>query len=82
MTGPPRCPLKKVFRWMTGRAEMTDASVSPGMFNPAVATTGLICISITDKQSFKDIENWLSEVDKFANENVVRLLVGNKCDME
>ena len=22
------------------------------------------------------------EVDKFANENVVKLLVGNKCDME
>jgi len=37
---------------------------------------------ITDKQSFKDIENWLAEVDKFANEHVVKLLVGNKCDME
>jgi Ras-related protein Rab-1A len=24
----------------------------------------------------------LAEVDKFANENVVKLLVGNKCDME
>ena len=37
---------------------------------------------ITDKQSFKDIETWLAEVDKFANDNVVKLLVGNKCDME
>ncbi len=37
---------------------------------------------ITDRQSFKDIENWLSEVEKFGTENVVRLLVGNKCDLE
>lgn len=37
---------------------------------------------ITDKQSFKDIENWLAEVDKFANDNVVKLLVGNKSDLE
>ena len=37
---------------------------------------------ITDRQSFKDIENWLAEVDKFGNENVVKLLVGNKSDLE
>lgn len=37
---------------------------------------------ITDRQSFKDIENWLSEVDKYGNENVVKLLVGNKSDLE
>jgi len=44
---------------------------------------GIILVyDITDKQSFKDIETWLAEVDKFANDNVVKLLVGNKCDME
>lgn len=37
---------------------------------------------ITDRQSFKDIENWLAEVDKYGNENVVKLLVGNKSDLE
>lgn len=44
---------------------------------------GIILVyDITDKQSFKDVENWLSEVEKYANETVVKLLVGNKCDLE
>lgn len=42
----------------------------------------ILTYDITDKQSFKDIENWLTEVEKFANENVIKLLVGNKCDLE
>lgn len=33
-------------------------------------------------QSFKDIDNWLTEADKNANENVIKLLVGNKNDLE
>ena len=44
---------------------------------------GIILVyDITDRQSFKDIENWLAEVERHANENVVKLLVGNKCDLE
>lgn len=43
---------------------------------------GIILVyDITDRQSFKDIENWLAEVDKYGNENVVKLLVGNKSDL-
>ena len=38
----------------------------------------ILVYDITDRQSFKDIENWLAEVDKYGNENVVKLLVGNK----
>jgi len=44
---------------------------------------GIILVyDITDKQSFRDIDNWLSEVEKHANENVNKLLVGNKSDLE
>ena len=44
---------------------------------------GIILVyDITDRQSFKDIETWLAEVDKYGNENVVKLLVGNKSDLE
>ncbi|CAK86110.1 unnamed protein product (macronuclear) [Paramecium tetraurelia] len=44
---------------------------------------GIILVyDVTDKQSFKDVENWLAEVEKYANENVVRVLVGNKVDLE
>ena len=44
---------------------------------------GIILVyDMTDKQTFKDIENWLEEVEKHADDNVVKLLVGNKSDLE
>ena len=42
----------------------------------------ILTYDITDKQSFRDIDNWLTEVEKHASENVNKLLVGNKCDLE
>ncbi len=36
---------------------------------------------ITDKQSFKDVQNWLDECDKFAKDNAIKILIGNKCDL-
>ncbi len=41
----------------------------------------ILTYDITDRQSFKDIENWMLEVEKHASENVVRILVGNKFDL-
>ena len=37
---------------------------------------------ITDKESFEHVKNWMSDVDKFDKEGVLRILVGNKCDLE
>ena len=37
---------------------------------------------ITDRQSFQDIENWLGEVRQHASPNIVKILVGNKCDLK
>jgi len=42
----------------------------------------ILTYDITDKQSFRDIDTWLTEVEKHASENVNKLLVGNKCDLE
>lgn len=42
----------------------------------------IVAFDITDRQSFIDVEKWLGEADKYANLNMVKLLVGNKCDME
>ena len=41
----------------------------------------ILTYDITDRQSFKDIDNWMLEVEKHASENVVRILVGNKLDL-
>lgn len=35
----------------------------------------------TDKESYKSIDNWMNEVEKHANDNVSRILVGNKNDL-
>jgi len=40
-----------------------------------------VTYDITDRESFSAIENWMSEVEKHASDNISRILVGNKCDM-
>ena len=37
---------------------------------------------ITDKDTFEHVKNWMADVDKFAKEGVLRILVGNKCDLD
>ena len=37
---------------------------------------------ITDRQSFKDIENWQVETEKHGSEDIVKILIGNKVDLE
>lgn len=42
----------------------------------------VLVYDITDRQSFKDLENWLLETEKHASEDIVKILVGNKNDLE
>ena len=37
---------------------------------------------ITDLDSFNNINSWLIEIEKNANKNVYKILIGNKCDLE
>ena len=41
-----------------------------------------VVYDISDTVSFKNINNWLIEIEKNANKNVYKILVGNKCDLE
>lgn len=41
----------------------------------------IIVYDVTDPESFNNVRNWMQEIDKYAMENVNKLLVGNKCDL-
>jgi len=43
---------------------------------------GIIMVyDVTNTESFSDVAGWLTEVDRYANENTSKLLVGNKADL-
>ena len=41
----------------------------------------IIVYDVTDQDTFINVKQWLSEIDRYASENVCKLLVGNKCDL-
>ena len=42
----------------------------------------IIVYDVTNKDSFDNVKQWMQEIEKFASENVNKLLVGNKSDLE
>ena len=40
----------------------------------------VICYDITEENSFNNVKNWLSEIEKNVN-GIFIILVGNKCDL-
>ena len=41
----------------------------------------LLLYDVTNKDSFKNLENWLIEIEKNSNQKVLKILIGNKCDL-
>ena len=42
----------------------------------------MIVYDITDRNSFESITQWMSEVNEYGKGVLVKLLIGNKCDLE
>ena len=40
-----------------------------------------IVYDVTDQESFNNVKQWLNEIERYANDNVNKLLVGNKNDL-
>ncbi|CAD7704037.1 unnamed protein product, partial [Ostreobium quekettii] len=41
----------------------------------------IVVYDVTDQDSFNNVKTWLNEIDRYASENVNKLLVGNKSDL-
>jgi Ras-related protein Rab-1A len=41
----------------------------------------IVVYDVTDLESFSNVKQWLGEIDRYASENVCKLLVGNKVDL-
>merc|ERR1719375_2843347 len=43
---------------------------------------GIIMVyDTTDRESFLHVDDWLNEVNRYANESTCKILIGNKCDL-
>merc|ERR1711916_36416 len=42
----------------------------------------IVVYDVTDQESFNNVKQWLHEIDRYACENVNKLLVGNKSDLQ
>lgn len=40
-----------------------------------------VVYDVTDMESFNNVKQWLSEIEKYASDNVNKLLIGNKSDL-
>lgn len=41
----------------------------------------IICYDVTDADTFNNVQTWLKEIEKYAPDDVCKLLIGNKCDL-
>ena len=42
----------------------------------------MLVYDITNSKSFDNIAKWLRNIQEHANEDVEKMILGNKCDME
>lgn len=64
--------------WDTAGQE-SFKSITRSYYRGAVAA--LLLYDITSRESFTNLERWISEAQSYANKNVTIVLVGNKVDL-
>lgn len=42
----------------------------------------IVVYDVTERESFKSVSNWFGEIGRYASENVNKLIIGNKSDLE
>lgn len=65
--------------WDTAGQEQYRAMTS----NFYRSSMGVVVVyDVTWERSFENIPNWMKNLEEHASENIVKFLVGNKCDLE
>ena len=41
----------------------------------------IIVYDVTDRETFDNVRTWITEIEKYSQAGVCKILVGNKCDM-
>uniref|UniRef100_A0A7S4PH67 Uncharacterized protein n=1 Tax=Guillardia theta TaxID=55529 RepID=A0A7S4PH67_GUITH len=41
----------------------------------------IVVYDVTDQESFNNVKQWMNEIDRYANDKVNKMLVGNKSDL-
>ena len=41
----------------------------------------LVVYAVDDRQSFDDVTNWMIQLEQNGHENIIKMLVANKCDL-
>ena len=45
------------------------------------AIGALIVFDLTNEESFRNVDNWLAEVEENTSSSIIKILIGNKTDM-
>ena len=68
----------KILQWDTAGQERFRA-ITTSYYKGAQGF--IIVYDITERESFEHVKNWMEQINKFAKNNVLRILIGNKCDL-
>ncbi|KAM9945979.1 hypothetical protein ACTFIT_004262 [Dictyostelium discoideum] len=41
----------------------------------------IIVYDVTDQRSFENVPSWIQDIERYANENVIKMVIGNKNDL-
>jgi hypothetical protein len=62
------------------RPQLTSLTPHAAYYRGAMGI--LLVYDVTDEASFTNIRNWMKNIEQHASDNVVKVLVGNKSDMD
>ena len=72
--------IKLVIWEPTGQERYADSPLSRRLYSDAMGI--ILAYDITNANSFDNAIKWLQRIKNYANEDVEKIIIGNKCDME